>query len=1698
MRRMYVAAVAALLVSLSQSFHAQAPGAGPFTFDTLAYGESGTPLLSPAGILVDNAGTVTLSQSVGILRISATGTISTLASVFYARGMSVDSAGNTYVAAWFNNNITKVAPDGTTSVFASGGGFTFPTDVVVMPDGSAYVTSLNMVHHVTPTGVVSLFAGSATSSGSADGTGTNALFRGPAGLAAASDGSVWISDSQNHTIRRMTSAAVVTTIAGTAQVSGTADGTGAAAGFNNPGGVAVGSDGSIYVADTGNHAIRKMTPAGVVTTLAGTPGVSGFADGTGAAARFTSPVDVAVDAAGNVYVAELGNHLVRRITPAGVVTTVAGVPPRSHSGISIGLVDARGVAVSPAGLVYVADTANHVIKRLIRSTTDTSSASRIVAGATGVAGSADGDVAPAFSFWGIGIDGDGNIRLTDSSRNAVVSRSPEGFFTVVAGSASAPAWRDGTGAQARFDSPRALAVSATGDMYIAEQHTIRKVTPAGVVTTLAGMDASVVIGGDGTGAAAAFVSASGIAVNASGTVYVADAGAHTIRAITPAGVVTTLAGLAGASGTTDGTGGAARFHTPTGLAIDAQGTVYVAEWGSHTVRKVTPDGVVTTLAGAAFVSGHVDGAGSAARFYAPSAVAVDADGVVTVLDNLGHLVRRITADGVVTTVAGSVVPVGSVDGVGTAAGFAVATAVAVEGGGSVLVTDNKRVRRVAADGTVTTLVNAEQPGGDARFNAPAGIVSDASGVLYVADTGNHTIRRVTDDGAVSTLAGLAGSSGSADGTGTAARFSSPAGIATAGTSIYIADTGNHTVRMIAAGGVVTTLAGAAGESGSTDGTGVAARFNGPQGVAVAGSGTVYVADTGNHVIRQITSGGVVTTLAGTAGAAGHVDGTGAAARFSSPAGIAIDAEGNLLVSDAGTHTIRAITPAGVVTTVGGLAETTGHVDAEATTARFNAPAALAFDAWGTLYLADVGNDAVRRGVTGTATAPVITTQPVSQSINQGQTATFTVATTGNPHPIYQWYYRSTSSGNGFPIETARSASFQPGSGFTSGEFRVVVTNGSGSATSNWASLTVKGLELSPTTIRLGAVRAAVGQPLSSVSPPQTVTVTFAGQGTPAWTATSLVPWLQISGGSGTGAGSFTVAFVDPQNMLAAYGRDNNTTSLEGFVSVTAPNLGLTTDAPVRLNLATNTPTLRPTGAFDSPANGATGITGTIGVTGWAVDDVYVARVEIWRNCVEAIDRALGACAAPTSSSAANFVRIGDATFVPGARPDIQTHGLYGTFPAAARAGWGYLLLTNALPHIPNGTPQGGQGTFTLTAFAVDAEGQYTQLGAKTITLANDTATVPFGAIDTPEQGATIPGAAFPYNEPHAYPVFGWAMTQSGKCIDTTSAAVYKVFVDGVQRTLTPGTNWFAGLNRSDVAAAYPGLCNTNNAVAAYYLDTRTLANGLHTIGWEVTDSNGQTAGIGSRFFNVLNTGGDAGAEAPASTGTDAPRRQMEADASASASVRTTARALRAAIGQADTSVWVRASEDGVYRVRMPQTGRLAVDLDGAVTSGHQKVGDEWVALPAGSTLDAEAGRFFWQPPVGFLGAFPLAFVSGGERIDVEVTIVDPTAGGGEAEVTITSPRAGANPNPIITVAGTARDPQALTGTGIDTVHVWARRLDGPVVASPVFLGKAQYSEDMYSLTSSPLAPGTYQIEVYAWVARLGEWAPAATVVIAVR
>lgn len=625
----------------------------------------------------------------------------------------------------------------------------------------------------------------------------------------------------------------------------------------------------------------------------------------------------------------------------------------------------------------------------------------LVAGALGGIGNIDG-MGPAARFnslSGVAADGSGNLYVADAGsctiRKVVVAT---GMVSTLAGSAGLCGSTDGTGATARFSNPTGVALDGSGKLFVADTgtHTIRQVVAAtGAVTTLAGSPGSAG-GTDGTAGAARFSSPRGLAADGSGNLFVADSG-HTIRQVVVAtGAVTTLAGLAGSPGSTDGTGAAARFHFPRSVAADGNGNLFVSDLYNSTIRQVVvATGSVITLAGTAQMSGFVDGIGAAARFYGPDGVALDGSGNLFVSDALAVSVRKVVvATAQVTTLSGVLGSPG----------------IAVDGSGNLFIADQPRgtVRKVVLAtrasttlaGAVATPGSANGLGIDARFNAPNGVAVDGLGNLFIADTKNNWIRRVDlatsqvttpvtafladciaadgkgnvyypdwgaikklewATGAITVLAGIERTYGCKDGTGAAALVSTPKGMAMDGSgNLYIADTECATIRkLVVATGEITTLAGHPGSTGSADGTGFDAYFNKPFGLALDDAGNLYVADYWNSTVRKmVIATRAVTTVAGTAGLLGSTDGTGADARFNHPFGVAADAYGNLYVADQGNQAIRKVELAtAIVTTLVGVPSQVG-VTLGPLPAGLNAPAGLAISPLGELFFTDAGENAV--------------------------------------------------------------------------------------------------------------------------------------------------------------------------------------------------------------------------------------------------------------------------------------------------------------------------------------------------------------------------------------------------------------------------------------------------------------------------------------------------------------------------------------------------------------------------------------------------------------------------------------------------------------------------------------------------------------------------------------------------------------------
>jgi hypothetical protein len=557
-------------------------------------------------------------------------------------------------------------------------------------------TGANVIRRITPAGEVTTFAGLAGVTGFVNGTDSTARFNRPVGLAIDANDNLLVADTSNGVIRKVTPAGVVTTFAGSAMYNP----------FSFPEGVAVDrSNGTVYVADTLNHVIRKVVN-GTISVLAGTSGSSGNVNGTGSAARFNEPRGIAVDTNGDIYVGDSANSIIRKITPAGLVTTASGPGHNFQDGFfsSARFNTPKQMAFAANRDLFIADQDNGRIRKLSGGYVSTAGMLEFPTGVT--ADEAGG--AFAVSLFGI-------RHVTGGNTNSFVGLGETGGYA------------DGTGSAARFKGP-----------YDADTDSL-------------------------------------------GNVYVADANNCTIRKITPAGVVTTYAGTPGQCTSIDGIASVARISGSLyGVDMDDNGNLYIAEGWSHLIRKVAPDGTVTTIAGTANQSGHVNAVGSAARFNVPYDVVVAPTGDLYVADAYNQVIRKIAPDGTVTTLAGSPGQSGTVNGTGAAARFYFPSSITYAGG-ELFVTQPTvaGVRRVTLSGEVTSVTDLC---GGGAWSIPWGITADAAGTLYVSDFGNASVRKITRSGlnfCVTHIGGQAGQRGSEDGTGNFARVGGPVGTAVA-------------------------------------------------------------------------------------------------------------------------------------------------------------------------------------------------------------------------------------------------------------------------------------------------------------------------------------------------------------------------------------------------------------------------------------------------------------------------------------------------------------------------------------------------------------------------------------------------------------------------------------------------------------------------------------------------------------------------------------------------------------------------------------------------------------------------------------------------------------------------------------------------------------------------------------------------------
>jgi len=660
----------------------------------------------------------------------------------------------------------------------------------------------------------------------------------PVDVAADTSGNVYFTSS--NCVFKLDQNGVLTRVAGNSKAGYSGDGGPArSAQLNNPDGLALDGAGNLFIADEGNYRVRMVSTNGVITTIAGN-GTGGFSgdDGPATNAQFGGPVGnfaggpygVAVDGAGNMFIADASNNRVRKVSTGGIITTVAGNGTLGFSG--------DGGPATNAHLYLPS---------------------------------------------GVAADGAGNLFITDLGNNRVRKVSTNGIITTVAGNGSLPSSAssgDGGPATNAPMIPYGLTVDGVGNLFVDENTRVRKVSVNGTITTVAG---NLIGGFSGDGGPATNAQLGppvgvlvsfglhGTAVSRSGDLFIADAYNNRVRKVSASGIITTVVGNGTPSFSGDGgLATNAQLRVPSGVAVDGAGNLFIADVGNNRVRKVSNSGLITTVAGNGTLGYSGEGGPATnAQLGGPFGVAADGAGNLFIADAYNDRVLEVSTSGIITRVAGN----GAFGGL--AQGF-------------------------SGDGGPAT---------NAKLDLPWGVAVDGADNLFIADAQNNRVRKVSTNGIITTVAGNGTGAGYYDDTGdgglaTNAQVSSPAYVAVDGAGNLFIASGKR-VRRVSTNGIITTVAGSSaalssqGRGFSGDGGPAAsAELNGALGVAVDSAGNLFIADSGNFRVRKVSTNGIITTVAGN-GTPGYSGDGGPApnAQMDFPNGVAVDNAGNVYVGD---------------------------------------------------------------------------------------------------------------------------------------------------------------------------------------------------------------------------------------------------------------------------------------------------------------------------------------------------------------------------------------------------------------------------------------------------------------------------------------------------------------------------------------------------------------------------------------------------------------------------------------------------------------------------------------------------------------------------------------------------------------------------------------------------------------------------------
>jgi sugar lactone lactonase YvrE len=988
---------------------------------------------------------------------------------------------------------------------------------------------------------------------------------------------------------------------GTAGYSGD-NGPATSAEVSDPFGVAADSAGNVYIADYGNNRIRKVSSNGTIATVAGN-GTQGYSGDNGAAtsAELHLPIGVAVDSAGNLYIADTYNQRVRKVSN-GTITTVAGNGTAGYSGDNGPATSAEldypwAVAVDSAGNLYIADYGNNRIRKVSSNGTITTVAGDGTAGYKGDNGPATS--AELYEPYGVAVDSSGNLYVADYGNNRIREVSG-GEITTVAGNGTAGYGGDnGAATGAELHSPRGVAMDSAGNLYIADggNQRIREVS-SGVIVTVAGSGTPGYSGDNGPATSAELYDPTGVATGSGGDVYIADLANSRIRVLIPSGVacsavvsplvlspgapggnftvtiqtnspscawaVQNLPSWITVPGSNVGTGsgsvtlvvaanpGVARAATisiagvlvqinqsspPCYYTLAFGGQAFPAAGGTGSVGVIAsswcPWTASSSLTWVTLTSGASgQGNGSVAYRVAANTGSLQS-GTLTIagqafaVEQAGAAATSIPAFNINTLAGNGTLGYKGDNGPAASAELNNPTGVAADSAGNLYIADkfNQRIRKVS-NGTITTVAGTgaigytgdNGPATSAQLYWPSAVALDSAGNLYIADSGNNVIRKVSN-GTITTVAGNGTFNYSGDGgPATSAALNYPAGVAVdpAG-NLYIADEANYRVRKVS-NGTITTFAGD-GTQGYTgdNGPATSAELSDPAGVALDSSGNLYIADSNNNVIREV-SNGTISTVAGsyTVGYTGD-NGPAISAEVSDPTGVAVDAAGNLYIADNDNFVIRVVANGVIATVAGNNTQGYSGDSGPATSAELSLPSGVVVSNLGNLYIADSGNNRIRVGTpTNVSCVATITPFALFPPTSGGS---FSVGVqTGATCP---WTVQSLPSW----ITVSGSAS-----GTGSGNATVVVAANAGAARTGTFSISGVSVQVSQTAASCSYALAFGGQAFGLAG--GTGSVGVIASSWCSWTASSPVSWVTLTGGA-TGTGNGTVTYQVAANSGGA-------------------------------------------------------------------------------------------------------------------------------------------------------------------------------------------------------------------------------------------------------------------------------------------------------------------------------------------------------------------------------------------------------------------------------------------------------------------------------------------------------------------------------------------------------------------------------------